>query len=83
MINKWSSRSEWDEQEWNEWISNATRDRDMEQDYCEKIQERVLVEKGPAAWVRRPEGIEMEVDSSVSKKGRKSIIRRLFSDVST
>ncbi|KAH7401633.1 hypothetical protein BKA66DRAFT_405887 [Pyrenochaeta sp. MPI-SDFR-AT-0127] len=76
---KWSSRCGWDDEEWDEWFSNAVRDREMEQEFWEKAQERVVKEKGPARMTTQPEIDEKRVvESDVGKKGRRSVFKRLF-----
>ena len=42
---KWSSRCGWNAVEWEQWHSNAKKDRDMEMEFWEKAQERVVREK--------------------------------------
>lgn len=79
---KWSSRCGWDEAEWDEWFSNAVRDREMEQDFWEKAQERVVKEKGPARLIPNLEAqTESAVESDVGRKARKSIFKRLFASM--
>jgi hypothetical protein len=42
---KWSSRCGWNAVEWEQWHSNAKKDREMEMEFWEKAQERVVREK--------------------------------------
>lgn len=75
---KWSSRCGWDDEEWNEWFTNAQKDREMELEFWTKVQERAVVEKGPARLVERKEESEGGVEKAVGKKGRRSVFRKLF-----
>jgi hypothetical protein len=79
---KWTSRCGWEENEWNQWFENATKDRAMELDFWEKAQERVVKEKGPAMWVKRATAQEEKLGRQTkecSKQGkRKSLLKRWF-----
>lgn len=76
---KWGSRCGWDHQEWHEWYTNACNDRNMEQDYWLRAQERAVRERGPAKWVGRlEEAVVVEEEIDELKKGRKSLMRKWF-----
>ncbi|KAI8934419.1 hypothetical protein NX059_009154 [Plenodomus lindquistii] len=93
---KWGSRvGGWDEREWEEWFGNVVRDRQMEGEFWEKAQERVVREKKggvgrvESVAVGRGKGQVMEKVKGVEeKKGevgvgrRKSVFRRMFSSMS-
>ncbi|KAF1940159.1 hypothetical protein EJ02DRAFT_504277 [Clathrospora elynae] len=74
---KRAGRCGWDEQEWDEWYDNAVKDREMELEFWERAQERVVREKGPARWA----GGEGQGDECEGKKGRRSVFKRLFASM--
>jgi hypothetical protein len=83
ITQKWASRCGWNETEWNDWFMNVARDREMEVEFWEKAQERVVREKGPARWIDRLEEVEPKVQTPVGNKGKQSIFRKLFSSMMT
>jgi hypothetical protein len=80
---KYGSRCGWDHQEWHEWYTNACNDRNMEQEYWLRAQERAVRERGPAKWVGRLEEVEVpEEHVGELKKGKKRIMRKWFGSMS-
>lgn len=81
VAEKWSSRSEWDNQEWSEWLDNVTRDREMEVEFGEKAQEKAVRGKvgGPARREDSVAKVEDNQGSELVLKKRRSVFRRLFS----
>jgi hypothetical protein len=80
---KWGSRCGWDHQEWHEWYTNACNDRNMEQEYWLKVQEKAVRARGPAKWVgRMEEAVVVEEEVGELRKGRKSLMRKWFGSMS-
>ncbi|KAH8730222.1 hypothetical protein GQ44DRAFT_607079 [Phaeosphaeriaceae sp. PMI808] len=81
VMQKWNSRCGWDEDEWNAWFENMVQDRNMEFEFWEKAQERVVRERGPSRWVERLTAEQAVEESKTEKKNvdkRKSAFKRWF-----
>jgi hypothetical protein len=82
---KWGSRGEWDDVEWNEWFGAAVRERDEEKEFWLRAQERVGKEMGSAIGEEksvRKEKVEEKVEEKeqTKKAGKKrGVLRRWFS----
>ncbi|KAH9881681.1 hypothetical protein IAQ61_000408 [Plenodomus lingam] len=72
---KWSSRCDgWNEQEWDEWLGNVVRDREMDAEFTEKAQEKMIKDKGTTRRVetmeqgKRPEKAAEKASGQISEK---------------
>ena len=83
---KHGSRCGWDRSEWLEWLSSRVQEREMEQDYWVRAQEKVVRKKGPARWVRGLEDdvrVEMERQELVKfeRTMQKSVLKRFVASM--
>jgi hypothetical protein len=77
---KWLSRCGWNDVEWEQWYSNAKKDREMEMEFWEKAQERITKEKKvtpKTATVKAVKEVE-KVEAPEKKAKRKSVFRKMF-----
>jgi len=82
VAEKWASRSEWEDQAWDDWLANVTRDRAMEVKFGEKAQEKAIRGKGPARRAEsttKPEGADDRSAREPVLRKKRSLFRRLFS----
>ncbi|KAJ4317570.1 hypothetical protein N0V94_004863 [Neodidymelliopsis sp. IMI 364377] len=89
LMEKWSSRCGWDGEEWDGWYQNVKRDRELESEFWEKAQERVVRERivkkidgGAAEQLQEKEDTQgqstVEATPKREKGKRKSVFKRMF-----